>query len=151
MLTAYRLIKKEHLSAPPGEGAFKFGGRWNKLRESVVYCSASKSLAALEILVNIQPMTSLNFFMLEIFIPASVSLDKIALKQLPKKWRETLYLTENMGSKWLKEAKSCVLQVPSVIIPSENNYLINPNHKDFKNLLFSKPITFHLDHRLLSS
>ena len=31
---------------------------------------------------------------------------------------------------WLASGSSALLQVPSVIVPDESNYLINPRHRD---------------------
>lgn len=35
------------------------------------------------------------------------------------------------GGAWLKERRSCVLEVPSRIVPEEATYLINPPYPDF--------------------
>ena len=46
-----------------------------------------------------------------------------------------LYLSENRrtrsGSERLADAGSAVLRLPSVIVPTEGNYLLNPAHPDF--------------------
>lgn len=46
---------------------------------------------------------------------------------------------------------SAVLAVPSVIIPQETNYLLNPQHPDFKKIKIGKPEDFGFDPRLLKS
>jgi RES domain-containing protein len=41
-----------------------------------------------------------------------------------------------------------VLQVPSVVVPAEFNYPVNPRHADFANLQIRKPSRFRFDSRL---
>jgi RES domain-containing protein len=43
-----------------------------------------------------------------------------------------------------------VLALPSVIIPGELNYLLNPAHPDFKRITVGKPEKFNFDPRLIS-
>jgi hypothetical protein len=39
----------------------------------------------------------------------------------------------------VKLARSAILELPSVIIPGEFNYLLNTTHPDFKTLTIGKP------------
>jgi RES domain-containing protein len=41
-----------------------------------------------------------------------------------------------------------ILPVPSVIIPNDLNYLINPKHRDFSKLKIGPPTDFAFDQRL---
>jgi RES domain-containing protein len=50
----------------------------------------------------------------------------------------------------VRENRSAVLAVPSVIIPEEFNYLLNPAHPDFKKISIGKPEPFAFDPRLLT-
>jgi RES domain-containing protein len=50
----------------------------------------------------------------------------------------------------VREARSAVLALPSVIIPGESNYLLNPAHPDFRKISIGKPEPFAFDPRLLS-
>ncbi len=147
MLKTYRIIKNKFLNAPHGEGAFKFGGRWNKPGEIVIYSSETKALATLEILVNIPIAKDLKFYALTINIPNNVAKKTIDVNNLPKKWRTYPSTTVAIGSEWLKNAESCILKIPSAIVPEEFNYLINPNHKDYKKIEFSEPQEFCFDDR----
>lgn len=149
MLKTYRVIKKEFLNAPHGEGAFKFGGRWNRSGEVVIYSSETKALATLEILVNIQIAKDLKFYVMAINIPNNIVKETIHLNSLPKKWRTYPSTTVAIGSEWIRNAKSCVLKIPSVIIPEEFNYLINPNHEDYKKIKISEPRKFCFDEKFL--
>jgi RES domain-containing protein len=42
-----------------------------------------------------------------------------------------------------------VQAVPSIVIPFESNYLINPEHRLFRVLQWSEPIPFYFDPRLI--
>ena len=52
------------------------------------------------------------------------------------------------GSAWLRRARTAVLEVPSVIVPSERNYLLNPRHPDFARLRIGRPTPFVFDPRM---
>jgi RES domain-containing protein len=43
-----------------------------------------------------------------------------------------------------------VLEVPSVIVERESNYLLNPTHPDFSSLVIGEPEPFTFDERLLA-
>src|SRR5258705_349554 len=56
MPEAWRIVKAKHAAtAFSGEGAARTGGRWNSRGVPVVYTSSTKSLAALESLVHLNP------------------------------------------------------------------------------------------------
>lgn len=52
------------------------------------------------------------------------------------------------GSAWLRAARSAVLEVPSAIVSTEKNYLLNPSHRDFSKLRIGRPLPFVFDPRL---
>jgi len=54
-----------------------------------------------------------------------------------------------VGDAWVREARSAVLALPSVIVAEEPNFLLNPAHSDFKKILIGKPRRFAFDPRLL--
>ena len=56
--------------------------------------------------------------------------------------------TAEIGKQWIVHAKSLAVRVPSVLIPEEDNILLNPFHEDYASLQWdSKP--FDWDQRLL--
>jgi len=58
--------------------------------------------------------------------------------------------TRTIGDTWAREKRSAILAVPSVIIPEELNYLLNPAHPDFRKIAIGKPAPFSFDLRLLT-
>ena len=57
--------------------------------------------------------------------------------------------TKRLGDAWVKQARSAVLELPSVIIPGESNFLLNTSHPDFKSITFGQAEAFSFDSRLL--
>jgi RES domain-containing protein len=149
MPVAWRIVKASHAkNAFTGEGAAKVGGRWNSRGVPVVYASATQSLAALEILVHINPPVALRFRAFRIEIPDSAV---EILKGLPPDWRSKPppRSTRTLGDRWVREGRSAVLAVPSVLIPDEWNYLLNPAHPKIREIDVSPARDFALDPRLL--
>jgi RES domain-containing protein len=54
-----------------------------------------------------------------------------------------------LGDRWAAELRSPVLEVPSVLIPEESNYILNPLHPDFSRIAIGEPQDFVFDPRLL--
>jgi RES domain-containing protein len=69
---------------------------------------------------------------------------------LPEDWRRLPAppSTRELGSRWVAEARSVVLRVPSAVVDGEFNYLLNPRHPDFAQLEFAAPRPFSFDSRL---
>ena len=65
MVSAWRIVKQKHKrSALSGEGARRFGGRWNSPGVSVVYLAQSQALAALEMLVHLDAAELLRSYVI---------------------------------------------------------------------------------------
>lgn len=125
--------------------------RWNANDTEIIYTSLSRSLACLENVVHRSQLgLSNNFCVLTIEIPDSIKVLKIDLGALPKDWTafENMHFTQAIGNKWVKDANSVVLQVPSSIVPSEHNYLLNPKHEDFKKIKLVALEPFVFDERI---
>jgi RES domain-containing protein len=75
----------------------------------------------------------------------------MSLAGLPANWTEEPPppSTMEVGDLWVKQARSAVLEIPSVIVRSESNYLLNPAHPDFKKVVIGKSAPFAFDPRLL--
>jgi len=149
---AWRVVKGKYGGeALSGEGALKYGGRWNSIGTPIVYTSESLSLATLEILTG-----GISIPFLHKYVKIPVDFDKsliesFAVAALPKEWINypPSIKTQKIGDKWVKESRSVVLKVPSVVIREEFNYLINPVHPDFKKISIGKTEVFSFDARLL--
>lgn len=151
MIRAFRMVREKYAaSAFTGEGAARHGGRWNSPGVRVVYTSATVSLAALETLVHLNPQMRFRYLVFPIEFDEGL-VDKITASSLPAGWRDEPppLLTKRLGDEWIRLARSAVLELPSVIVPSESNHLFNTTHPDFKSLTIGKPETFSFDQRLI--
>jgi RES domain-containing protein len=152
MAEGWRIVKEKHAArAFSGEGAAKTGGRWNSRGVPVVYTSCTKALAALESLVHLNPPVLFKYVAFRIkFDDALVEI--FPAKALPADWQTEPPppTTKAIGDVWVRESRSAVLALPSVIVSGEPNYLLNPAHPDFKKISISKPEPFAFDPRLLT-
>ena len=152
MVTAWRIVKPHRVAAAfSGEGARLFGGRWNAIGTPLVYAAESKSLAALEMLVHVDAAE-----LLEAYLCIPVRFDRrlaraLGFDSLPADWRAPLppSSTQAIGDQWAASGVSAVLEVPSVLVPGESNYLLNPRHPSFSTLRIGAPEPFEFDPRLL--
>ncbi len=152
MADAWRIVKRKHAaSAFSGHGAAKYGGRWNSRGVLMIYTSGSESLAVLETLVHLNPPMAFRYVKFDIkFNTASVR--TLATASLPANWRQEppSASTQSLGDVWVKSAATAILAVPSIIVPGETNYLLNPAHPDFSKIKIGKSEEFVFDPRLLS-
>ena len=137
-----------------GEGARKFGGRWNSPGRPMVYLGGSRALAALEMLVHLTtPLSRAKLYqIIKVSIPTHLISD-YPLEILPKNWRDhpPTTLTQEIGDDWLQSPASMsqlALRIPSTLIPEESNILLNPLHPDFKKIQSETPQDFSFDARL---
>lgn len=152
MTTAWRIIKRRLADETfSGEGAFLFGGRWNPPGVRVVYAAQSLALAALEQLVHLQGgALGLEYVYFRVDIPGSVKIRELDAAHLPKDWRAAQgpAASRELGRLWVQKNETAVLRVPSILIPLEHNYLLNPAHPQFKHLRVHRPEPFSFDPRL---
>jgi RES domain-containing protein len=147
----WRIAKEKHAkSAFSGEGARIFEGRWNSAGVRMVYCSEHLSLAALEILVHTQPVTIRDKFRVFRVSWDEAIMSAIDLRKLPKGWNAQPPgpISKKIGDEWIASGRSAVLVVPSVIVPLEKTFLLNPKHRDFGKIKINDAGGFQLDQRL---
>lgn len=132
-LTVWRLVTRRFAdTAFSGEGARLYGGRWNHKGLSMVYTAGSQSLAMLEMLVQDEPLRA-NYMMIPATLPDMLVIEHIDAPQLSTDWRDPAARQplQSIGSDWATRRNSAILAVPSVVIPAETNYLLNPAHPAF--------------------
>ena len=151
---AWRLVSEARADdAFSGDGARLFGGRWNPQGLRATYLSATRSLAALEVLVHqTERVPSGRFLFFEVRFPERL-VETISSDDLEADWRK--YPPRNstvaLGGGWLKARSSPVLRVPSIMIPEESNYLLNPEHPRAEEIETGNPRTFTFDPRFLNA
>ena len=151
MIKLFRICNSEHINDMSGTGARIYGGRWNHPGYPVVYTSSSRSLAALEFLVHVpMALAPQNLNIVEINIQKNVKRELIAENQLPENWRNYPAPEQlaNIGTNWIKENSSLLLEIPSAVVAKEMNVLINPLHPDIKHANVAAKEKFFFDSRL---
>ena len=117
----------------------------------MVYTAGSISLAVLELVVHLENTEVLPSYSLCAVHFDDAVLTRLDRKQLPANWADSPPGPElfAIGDAWIASQSSVVLEVPSAVIESEANYLINPAHPDFKLLRIDPQRPFTLDPRVL--
>ena len=150
-VVGWRIVKEKHARAAfSGEGARTFEGRWNSGGVRMVYCSENLALAALETLVHIQPVRIGEKFRVFRVAFDDALMTIVDLKKLPKGWNAQPPgpPSKQIGDDWVKSGRSAVLSVPSVLVPLERTFLLNPRHPDFEKIKIKDAGSFVLDPRL---
>jgi RES domain-containing protein len=149
-LEAWRLSKTRHAAtAWTGEGAKRVGGRWNSIGVPVVYVSATLSLALVEVLVHLPAGVLPAYSAIRVEFDESL-VTALPAASLPARWRANPPPpeTQAIGDAWISEGRGAILRVPSVVVPGESNYLLNPLHSGFSRITLGTPVPFPFDARL---
>jgi RES domain-containing protein len=152
-ITSWRVVTRRFKEkAFDGEGARIAGGRWNSIGIPVVYTAATTSLGLLELLVHSPGM---RLFPSYVAIPVLFGEQVVEIFEhvrLPEDWRRhpSPGGMQKIGDEWAASQQSCILRVPSAVVPHEWNYLLNPKHPDFNTLGIGDPIKLDTDQRLHS-
>jgi len=152
VLTTYRICKTKYAGTMfDGEGAFRFGGRWNSRGVRILYTAGSLSLAVLEMLVHLnneEILLSYSFATAE--FDESLILPIEEFRTLPENWSVSPPPLEiqRIGDEWAETHASVVLKVPTSVLPVEFNYLINVEHPEFSKIKLGEPRAFTFDERL---
>ena len=126
------------------------GGRWNSPGRPLVYAAETFAGALLEVLAHSNlgrvPKTHA---VVEIKIPDTIAVESLNGEDLPGWGDENQSASRAFGDQWLNEQRSAVLLVPSVVCGGrEHNVLINPEHRDYRQIKAGEPEEFRWDKRL---
>lgn len=147
----YRITKYAYAADLSGAGARLYGGRWNGVGKPMVYLAATPSLAVLEVLVHLSPtIFPGDFCIAEIEVPENSILTMLP-DQLPVNWQDIAppFELKQLGNAFIKDQKYLLMKVPSVIVPEEFNYLLNPLHPKIKSVKVVSKKPFGFDKRLV--
>ena len=153
MLVGWRLAAPEFARTVEemlsGEGARRFGGRWNSPGLAVVYLGDSLALAGMELLVHLGNSDVLRTYRkMPVYIPEDLTMH-IEPRELPPGWETgSRSTTRTIGDQWLVAGQSAVLQVPSTVVSGESNFIVNPNHPRFGEIAAGPISDFRFDPRL---
>lgn len=109
------------------------------------------SLAALEVFVHLdRDEAPGDLVAIPADVPTSLKTASVDIAQLPAAWRTypAPSVLADLGTAWIRKGTTAVLIVPSAVIPSERNYLLNPAHPGFRNIRVGRSQPFSLDPRM---
>jgi RES domain-containing protein len=134
---------------PPltGEGARLVGGRWNSPGRPLVYASETLALCLAECLVHVPGPLPRDYLAFKILLPAD-SVEVLDASDLEGDWRTDVGITRAVGDRWLADARSLALAVPSLVLPESTNVLLNPLHPLAHRLEVVSQEPFRFDPRL---
>ena len=153
MLVAWRLAAPQFAQRVEdmlsGEGARRYGGRWNSPGRPAVYLGDSLALSAMELLVHLRNVDVLaTYRKMPVYIPEELVMH-IESGELPPGWETASRTTTRaIGDRWLAGGRSVALQAPSAVVQGDSNLILNPAHPDMQ-LLKAGPVSdFRFDRRL---
>ena len=152
--TIWRLTRKDYADeAFSGEGARRFGGRFNSPGMRAVYVAESLALALAETLVGLTDYEDLYryvFFRVEL---DNSHIEALPREKLPEGWdaRPPRAVSRQVGDTWLREGQHLALRVPSVVVPHSYNYVINPEHPAFDEIEVEGAEELPVDPRLVDA
>jgi RES domain-containing protein len=148
----YRITQERYAGDLSGNGARLYGGRWNSEGSFAIYTSSTRSLALLETLAHTpaKMLEQKSYILITLLVPGSIQPDEILLTNLDTGWDtpDTGPLTKKLGDKFLRSKKGLLLAVPSVLVPEEKNYILNPLHTDMKRVKITQQRRIHFDKRV---
>jgi RES domain-containing protein len=150
---AWRLATtRRRAAAFAGEGARRYGGRWNPVGVPIVYAATTLSLAALEVLGHVEPEEARRYWCYRIDVP-DAEVERVEIARLPRGWNAARprAAAARLGGLWATSLRTVALLVPSVHVPTgeELNVLLNPRHPGFASLAIGEPRPYSFDPRLL--
>lgn len=148
----FRLAKSKYADDLTGQGAFLFGGRWNIPGTHALYTSTNSSLAFLEILANVSSIQDFPKDLLMLQVEIDLELEGVHHfdeEDLPTNWNMIphKYQIQQFGNQIISNSLAVVF--PSIVMRWDYNVVLNPNHKEFENIIKSKSVCpFKIDSRI---
>lgn len=131
-----------------GIGGLKAAGRWHSRGRPVVYLAESQPGALLEVLVHIEVTRvedlPTHYTLLKVVGDAPIT----DCPALPDNWVENPAVTRRVGDEWLARGETCLLRIPSAIIPGVWNLLLNPLHAEAGGFRIEEAMRVPFDRRL---
>lgn len=135
-----------------GAGGLQGHARWHHRGRPILYAASSPSLALLEILVHIDPRRFQQQTLLELELDDDA--ERVTRAQLVQLLRDAppndpVARTRDYGTAWLAEKRSLALIVPSLVMPFEDNIILNPQHPAAQSIRITARERITLDERLI--
>lgn len=135
----WRICRQPYVThALDGLGGLHASGRWHNRGQPIIYAASSAALAALEVLVHVDPLTApADMRLLTLDLPEDLAIEVLEISALP--------------TAWLRSRRTVALSVPSAVIQVERNILLNPLHPEAEGITLISDEPFSFDLRLLGA
>lgn len=149
----YRIASAKYRFDLTGKGAELMGGRFNGVGTPAVYSATSISLATLELLVHSSQLYPVSHYIMALDLNAAcLSMTKsFESNSMSNGWDHLndLSVSQAFGKHELFESGLLGVIVPSVIVPEQQNLILNPRHPAMSMIEISEIRPLNLDKRLL--
>ncbi len=132
-----------------GEGARRFGGRWNAPGQEVIYAALAYSTALLEVLVHANagaPPSRARYVAAD--LPKDTPVERLDPAALPGWDDEDLAVPRRFAAAWAEAGKAAILLVPSAVTKLDLNAVVNPRHPAAAGIVVSPEAPVAWDRRL---
>ncbi len=147
-MLVYRIAHKMHSTSLFAPG---LAGRWNSEGKKVIYTAESIPIAFMENMVRRKGLGFNDQFRIMIIeIPDTLSISKVDTVTLPSKWRDysDYSICQAIGDAWYDKGLTPLLKVPSAVLPSNFNFLLNSLHADFASIKLIGTVELIPDQRI---
>lgn len=145
----WRLYRQAHGPGLDGAGGRYAPGRWHSQGTPIVYFGETAAIVVLEKLAHLNPDVLPADLMLGLFEGELSIRDAWSAGLKPQDLVDNIEMTRAIGDEWLEARTTCVLRVPSIVVPEEFNLVFNPQHPDAATVSLVRERPFTFDDRLL--
>ncbi|KAA0993160.1 RES family NAD+ phosphorylase [Dyadobacter aurulentus] len=146
----FRISRVAYQDDLTGIGAFRHGGRWNSPGHHMLYTASHRSLAMLEVLVHLnKSIPPPDYVIVVLYIPDAMA--TVNVPYMVPDWEFEQHWSRDTGDQWITKKTSLLCRVPSIVVQSEYNFLINPAHENAGAIKVVDKEPFEFDTRLFTS
>jgi len=135
-----------------GEGGLKYSARWHTAGHRVVYLAESPAGALIEHLVHLElneKSWPVFYDLMQVTAPDGVEVETLILPA-GDEWKRLPIITRSLGDEWLRSKRTALARVPSAILTSTWNFLLNPDHPEAAEIRIIEIARADYDPRLFS-
>ena len=144
-MTLWRISNHADLT---GIGGLRASGRWHTAGRPIVYLAEHPALCLLEVLAHDVDAGDLPRAYRWLKVKTGRAPGVLSVRNLPRAWATDLTWTRTTGDRWLAQARTPFLRVPSVLAPESFNYLLNPAYSRARAARVVATFAYPLDPRL---
>ncbi|MPQ55203.1 RES family NAD+ phosphorylase [Duganella sp. FT27W] len=146
----WRIAHRKYALDRHCSGAAMYGGRWNPIGLPALYCGSTIAITSLEKLVHLGTTPWPPLVLVAVDLPDASAVYAPDTEVLPDGWDALPLSTtaQSFGGDWLRRGDTLTMKIPSVIVPEEANFVINPMHPDYPQVQLTALRPFSFDRRL---